>query len=311
MQNKLHLTCLIVTAILVFSSCSALNKQQKTKIKEFSTSAKTYTEAPKELLKTYSECLYKSDKLDASLKANPEGVISDLDRAVKDNFNRTDFSSEFNTTYKLLDKYFQALINFADVDTANQVKANISTLGVNIDSLISKSNNAGIKTIPLGFGTIAGELFKYIGKRRIRQRQLKYFKEFIQRGDALLYRASSILDSIVIQSLVRGNLEIRDTQTRNDFLRYLDKINSSDKKASDYLKDLNPMYLDIKTCYGKAIRLMRQLSQATKQLSAAHREMLQLLYKREKKITTPKIAAFVESVEQLNELIKQFKEIDK
>lgn len=310
MQNR-HFILLMGIVILVFCSCSALKKQQKSAIIEFSTSAKTYTEAPKELLATYSECLFKSDKLDASLKDRPEGVVSDLDRAVRDNFNRTDFSSQFNITYKLLDKYFQALLNFAAVDTANAVKSNISTLGVNIDSLISKSTNAGIKTIPLGFGSIAGELFKYIGKRRIRQQQLKYFKQFIQRGDILLSQASLVLDSIIIQTLVQGNLEMRDAQTSTDFLRYLDKIDSSDKKASDYFKDLNSMYLDIKTCYGKAIRLMRQLSQATRQLSAAHREMLQLLNSKDKKITTPNIAVFVESVDQLGELIKQYKETDK
>ena len=311
MQSKPHSIYLIGIIIVVSSSCSALNKQQKSSIKEMSASAKIYTEAPKEILSTYSKCFYKSDKLEAALQQKPEDVIRDLDRAVKDNFNTTDFSSELNITYKLLGKYFQALLNFADVDTANEVKSNISILGVNIDSLISKSNNVGIKTIPLGFGSIAGELFKYVGKRRIRQQQLKYFRNFIQQGDVLLYQASSVLDSIIIQSLLKGNLEIRDRQTANDFLRYLDKIDTTDKKVSNYLNDLSPMYLDIKTCYGRAIRLMMQLSQSTKLLSEAHREMLQLLSKKQKKIITPKIASFIESVEQLNELIKQFKESDK
>jgi hypothetical protein len=297
--------------ILLLFSCSALNKQQQSAIKEFSNSGKIYAEFPKELLRNYSQCLYKSDQLDAALRTNPKDVIKDLDRAVKDNLNRTDFTSEFNLTYKLLDKYFQSLLILLNVDTADGVKSSISTLGVNIDSLISKSNSVGIRTIPLGFGSIAGNLFKYVGKRHIRQQQLKYLKEFMQQGDVLLHQASLVLDSIIIESLVKGGLEIRNGQIGNDFLRYLDKIDSSGKKPANYYKELNPMYLDIKTCYGKAILLMRQLSIATRKLSVAHREMLEILDKKQKKIETTKIASFVESVDQLNELIKQFKETGK
>lgn len=292
-------------------SCSALNKQQQSAIKELSISGKNYAEFPKELLRNYSECLYKSDQLEAALRNNPKDVINDLERAVKDNFNRTDFTSEFNLTYKLLDKYFQSLLILLNVDTADGVKSSISTLGINIDSLISKSNSVGITTIPLGFGSIAGNLFKHAGKRHIRQQQLKYLKEFMQKGDLLLHQASLVLDSIIIESLVKGGLEIRNGQIGNDFLRYLDKIDSSGKKPSNYYKELNPMYLDIKTCYGKALLLMRQLSTATKKLSAAHREMLEILDKKQKKIETAKIASFVESVDQLNELIKEFKGTDK
>jgi len=92
-----------------------------------------------------------------------------------------------------------------------------------------------------------------------------------------------------------------------DFEDYLKK-DSASKKPSSYYKELGPAYLDLKTCFNKAKLLMRKLDEVTTQLVNAHTELVSLLKTKRKKLSTPKISAFIAAVGQLNELIKQLKE---
>jgi len=303
MKKHLHSFLLLLIVSSACTSCSVLTKQQKVSLKEFAGSAKAYTDAPKALLSNYGECLNKAGNLSAVLAEDSSGIVRNLNRTVQTKLKITDFTSELNQTYNLMSKYYQALLILADVDTASDIKSSILTLGINIDSLISKSKNAKINTLPLGFGTITGNLAKYVGKRHIQHKQLEYLKEFTQRGSELIETASYVLDTIVIGAVIKGDLENENQQIDSNFLRYVSTLEAKDKTPSAYYKDLDPIFTDSKTSCGQAIQIMNKLIEATVKLPPAQKELVQLLQTKQSKFLTPQISSFIESVDELNELI--------
>jgi hypothetical protein len=300
----------IITGLffIFLHSCSALSDSQKTIIQEFATSGKTYSDAPKALLTTYGKCLYQKSQIQAANSKDTATMLNRLDEASKKYFSDINYSEELNLSYQLLSQYFQVLTDFVNVDTASEFKANATSLGTNIDSLGAKMNTDYSLKLPIGFGTIAGTAVKYAGSKVISHKELVYFQKFVERGDALVDSLSIVMRRIILGSLLEGELKTGDKNLREDYRLYLTSIDPADKKNSALYKDLNPIYLSVKTCYGQAMLLAEKLGKATDQLVAAHKDLVKVVYtKKGKELTARDVAAFVQTVSEINNLISQFK----
>jgi hypothetical protein len=306
MRKTTNLQIGTIYLLLMLSSCSAITTSQKAVIEEYSTAAKSYSEAPKELLAKYRECKYNSGIFEASTKHVESDMIDKLNASSKDYFATTAFASDLGITYQLMGKYFQALLDFVGADSSKDFKSNMATLGTNIDSLISKGNDHKFKTIPIGFGSIGASLVQYIGKRNISHKQLKYFKDFMIKGDTLIETLSVILNGLVINSLINGELSTGDANLKPLYLLFLANLDSSDKKTGALYKELNPQYLELKNCFGQGILLAKKISEATTKITAAHKELIMILSTKQSKIKTKDIAVFVDEANQIADLIKQF-----
>jgi hypothetical protein len=126
----------------------------------------------------------------------------------------------------------------------------------------------------------------------------------------LLNNVATVLQTKIVNRLIKGDLLVNDTNTIHNFIRYLDHLDPTEKKPSSFADKLDPVYLDIKACYANAIMLMQKLYDLTAVMTLANKEILDTLNTKKKKVKTPHISAFIEQVEELNELISKFKPSD-
>jgi hypothetical protein len=305
-MRNLTTTGFILFISMWLFSCSAITKSQKSAIESFCTTAKTYSDLPKELVNTYGECLYKTEQWRAATDQDQNNMITDLNTASNAYFDRIKFDSELAISYQLLGKYFQALLDLVNADTASSLKSNIGTLGVNVDSAASKLNQVKHFSIPLGFGDLAASLMQFVGKKWIKQQQLKYFQQFVAKGDPLVDSVSRVFNEVVLGILIKG-IEKKKNALDTTYKLYLANLDSGDKKTSSFYGSLNPIYLQLKTCLAQSLLLSIMLAESTESLKAAHKEMIAIIQSKQKKFQVRKIAAFNEKVTQLSDLLKQFK----
>jgi hypothetical protein len=294
---------------MLLYSCSSLSNSQKTIIQQMASSGKAYADAPKPVLTVCSQCLYKSAQLQAANAQDTTTMMNKLDLSAKAYFDRVSYSEGLSLSYQLLSQYFAALIDFIGVDTTSDIKTSLATFGTNIDSLASKINTVRPHAhLPIGFGTITGNLVKYAGKKYISHKELVYAREFANKGQALVDTLCGIMKEIIMETLVKKELVAGDAQLRGEYNIYVAQLEAAGKTGSALYKDVNPIYLGLKTCFGQALLLCEKLDEATGRLPPAHREMVEIMSMKKTKNVTPKdIAIFADLISQLADLINQFK----
>ncbi len=312
MRSKNFPVFLLYIFTIILASCSQLSKTQKSVFTDFAASAKTFSGSPKVLLSTSQSCIYNYEQFEAANAGNFQTMIGYLNKASKDYYGTSDYSTRLDISFQLMSSYFQALLDLMNVDTASGLNSNISTLGLNIDSLSSKAHQISLlKSNIIGFGTIAAQLAQFVGKAKIRHKELIYMQNFTAKGDILVKELMVALDNIVIRSLLNDDLNNYGTDLESQYKIYLENIGSNSIKVTDLYNDLNPKYLACKNCFARAQLLCSRIDSTSTTLVAAHAEFVSCLNKKKKKFPSTSIAKFEIYAGQLQALITEFQSNNK
>ncbi len=224
--------------LLFLSSCAALTKSQKKAVDEFAESSKEFSAAPKKFLQSVNECFYKYGKLEAATTDDVNRRLNHLDNIIN-RYNRWDnFIEKYNTSYLLIEKYGKALQSFANIDVEKDVNENAASMGNAIDTLIKRSSERKINTIPLGFGNLAAKIIQKAGNRYIRKRQKEDLIAFLTIGDVLVDSIHIVLKELVAETLVFGKLNEVDTNSRKLYLAYLNELEPAEKNNCPILRKM-------------------------------------------------------------------------
>jgi hypothetical protein len=296
----------------LFYSCSVITSAQKEAISEFATSASDFSKMPRQVFDMHKETMLKH-KMMAAIRdlKDTSAMINTLDISIKEYTNTEKFTSELETTFKLIEKYSTALGKLVNVDIEGPGSENLSSLGKNIDTLIKKSKDKDLTKIPIGFGAIAAKIVSAGGLKKLKHKQLVLAREFIGRGDSLIIMAASVLSDFAIELLVLIDANDIINNENTKYRAFLKKLDPTKISVWDLYKDINPKYIDIQISAFNTLQIAGKLQKASAKIIAAHAELKALINKKDSETILGNIASFATEIIEARDLLKKINEDNK
>jgi hypothetical protein len=268
---------LLLLLLVSFSSCKTLLTSTHTSnVEGFARSAKTLSTAPGELYRNISDFrhelrLIESSTLFSSDKVIPRlNSIADMRRQFETN------AAQINQACMIIHAYAQSLLALVDAGYQEQLENEDENLGLQLSSAISAYNKNFNKQIPAGVGDFLGVVINKIGSVKLRKLQKQYLKEFVVQGDVIV---DDVCDYFAVE--VAGSLENEmnslDQQFVNVMGNFYDNIEQYQRNQNinpfDYLKDYNPMYIELRDKLAGLHRLKTMTVSAMKGIQSTHERL--------------------------------------
>jgi hypothetical protein len=230
---KLKFTVCILSALLLFSSCSVLTDSQLTNINAFATAAKSYSTFPSEVFKKRAELHLNNELLQASQFSDAAIIARTVNNARTHYKAAMELSDKFDLSIKLLQQYADLLAKLSSNIYVVDLSSNTKDLNENLSSLVSTYNSKAERKLPVAVGQKISDAILLVGKRLTRSKQAKALKKFIPTGNALIKTTTDNL------------IEVLDTDTfvGSDGMRYPSLKSLIAKDSSDFVTNYKNVVL--------------------------------------------------------------------
>jgi hypothetical protein len=309
----------VCTALLVLlSSCASLSKSQVEAVHQFAQTSQQFSAYPSEILIAMADLRVKRGVYYVNALENPADIddtetsddvidslrelsvtahikeLNDIYTAQKNDYGT---SEKLNITFKIIDKYAQALLLLSSGKHAANLEEQAGHFGVSLDSLISKYNSLqGTQKVRNGIGGLIGSLIMAGGKQLIRAKQAKEIQRFVPAADEMIGVMTQNLLTFLQSGSINDLINNEEKGIQNNYKSFLRNRVPGIQHEWDYLGLLTQ--LD----HIKALRT--QTINATTSLRESHSELLTML--KEKKTISEAIAqlqSFYENVKEVRSTI--------
>ncbi|MEP6748348.1 MAG: hypothetical protein ABJB86_11525 [Bacteroidota bacterium] len=264
-MRQLLLIC--AAFIVLLSSCASLTKSQIETVNHFARISKNFSAYPSKILTgladlSLSEGVYFSNSLD-SVKLH----IDDLNGLYESKKDVYKSSAKADITFKIIDKYAQALLLISSDKHAADLDSQTVNFGTGLDNLITTYNTMpDVKPVQSGLGGVVGSIVLAGGKQLIRTKQAKAIQEFVPKADTLI----SVMTSNLLEFLTSTNIDLLIKNEERNIQRNYKSFLSQRKATIQNERD----YLGFKADIDNIKILRDQTIEATKNLRKAHLKLV-------------------------------------
>ncbi len=312
--------------LLLASSCASLSKSQVEAVHQFAQTSQHFSAYPSEILTAMADLRVKRGVYYVNALENPADIddtetsgdtidslrevtvtahvkeLNDLYAAKKNDYNT---SEKVNITFKIIDKYAQALLLLSSDKHVTNLQEQAANFGVSLDSLISKYNSLqGTAKVRNGIGGLIGSLIMAGGKQLIRARQAKEIQRFVPAADEMIGVMTNNLLDFLQSGSINDLINNEEKGIQNNYKSFLRNRLPGIQHEWDYLEQL--------TLLDNIKALRAQTIDATSSLRAAHAELLTVI--KEKKTLSEAIAglqSFYQNVKEVRTIIHTLDTIKK
>lgn len=279
--------------VVLLSSCASLTKSQVEAVHQFSKTSAGFSAYPSKVMTSLADVYVKRgvylvnsledfDNMNTSSDADDDTSaensvrqhVAELNKIMESKKKGYANAAQIDITFKIIDKYIQALMLLSAPKHISNVGEQATNLGAGLDSLIGAYNNIPeSKKVTKGIGGLVGNLIMAGGKQWVRAKQANEIKRFVPAADEMIGVMTDnllgFLRSGKIDSLIRNERQAIET----NYLAFLRHRKPTVQNERDYL-DLY-MHVD----YIDTLR--RQTIDATTALRSAHADLTaQILQKK-------------------------------
>ncbi|WP_373057581.1 hypothetical protein [Zunongwangia sp. H14] len=284
------------------SGCSSLSKSQIETVQQFGEVTSNFSAYPSAIMEELAEIRLKRGLYYASTLTDPMRHLDELDSIYSQKKYDYKVSEKIDVTFRVLDKYAQSLVLLSSGDYTANLQNNAAEFGVGMDSLVNLYNvKSNAEKLPAGIGEALGKIVGFSGDRYIKVKQSEKIKEYVTKADTLVL----IMTSNLLEYLESSNLEelisYEEKMIRRNYLTYLQLTDTGTFESQRE-------YLDLKSNLDAAKDLKALTIQSTKDLQAAHKELVQVVQKKQKLHSTIKeLRVFYQQVAEIRETLNALK----
>lgn len=317
-MKKILFACTALPVLL--SSCASLSKSQVEAVHQFAQTSRQFSAYPSEILTAMADLRVKRGVYYVNALANPADIddastsddtidslrevavtahVKELNELYAAKKNDYGTSEKVNITFKIIDKYAQALLLLSSDKHVANLEDQAANFGVSLDSLISKYNSMqGTTKVRNGIGGLIGSLIMAGGKQFIRAKQAKEIQRFVPAADEMIGVMTNNLLDFLQSGSINTLIKNEETGIQNNYRSFLRNRLPGIQHEWDYLELLTRLD-NIKA-------LRAQTINATTSLRAAHADLLTAI--KEKKTLSEAIAglqSFYENVKEVRSIIHE------
>ena len=277
MTQKQPLTAKFSLRVLFFltvlTSCTPSKPEYLQNVAAFGSTAKKLSTAPGDLYQQISDFRHDLRLIYASTFFSSDTVIARLNKIIE---YKKNFEENIELTYsacRIISTYAECLLSITDDKYVKTTGLESGELGLKLNNVISGFTIRKGASLPKSVGSFLGMVVNEIGSMRIQTLQKKYLKEFIDSGSLLINTIGDYLTDVVGENvnLELSSLDIQFSQTMHSFY---DNIEAYQRKQNvnpfDYLKNYNPLYLDMKERLANIYQLQQKTIGAIQNIKTAH-----------------------------------------
>ena len=297
-------------AILVFaswllSSCATLTKSQIEAVNQFAQTSQNFSSYPSKIFTELHTVREERRGYFANSINDPVRHVKELDDIYSASQSDLSLTGQTDITFKIIDKYAQALHLLSSDKFATDLNKQAKTFGIGLDSLTTIYNALpGVsEKIPAGIGGAVSQLITLGGKQYIRTKQAKEIKRFVPQADTLIAIMCRNLSNHLTRTDIQDFITNEEQMIAQDYTNFLGERRRL--SATSTIAD-EQTYLQWKTRLKHIKALQKQTQKATNDLRVAHRRLLTVIQKRMTLTESVKeLQSLHEQVSELNQTIKK------
>lgn len=317
-MKKILFVCIALPVLA--GSCAPLSKSQVEAVHQFAQTSQQFSAYPSEILTAMAELRVKrgvyyvnalenpadindaatsDDEIDSLRESTVTAHVRELNEIYTARKNDYRTSEQLNISFKIIDKYAQALLLLSSDKHASNLEDQAAHFGVSLDSLISKYNAMpGTAKVRNGIGGLIGSLIMAGGKQLIRVKQAKEIQRFVPAADEMIGVMTKNLLDFLQSGSINELISNEEKGIQNNYKSFLRNRLPGIQHEWDYIELLTRL---------DNIKLLRaQTVAATTGLRAAHTDLLTAI--KEKKTLSEAIAglqSFYETVKEVRSTIHE------
>lgn len=296
--------------LVVIIGCAPAKPEYLQNVASFGRTARQLSTAPGDLYQQISDFRHELRLIRASVLFNGDSVISTLNRLMD---YKKSFEENVQVTYSacnIISTYAECLLSITDQQYVRANGIETGDLGLKLNNVISGFSINKNAKLPKTAGSFLGMVITEIGSGRIKQLQKKYLKEFIDSGSVLVNTISDYLVEVVGENLSL-ELPLLDKQFNDAMLQFYYNIEPYERKIEinhyDYLKNFNPLYLNMKERLENLHLLQQKTITAMQRIKTAHDALLTAADSNTIANSTEEMKQLYASLMDVNAVMKKFK----
>lgn len=266
----------LLIIVWIVSGCATLKSHHTQNVKSFARSCKTLSVVPGQLFQNISDYRHDLRMIESSTLFTPEKVIVRMNKIVESKEKFDQNAAKINGAATLIESYAECLLALTDDSYATDWKKQSDDLSMKLNSAVATYNRSFQTAIPPSIGKFIGGVVNKIGSIKLKQLQKQYLKTFVDTGAFIINDVCDFLSETTAETL-QYELTSLDQQFENIMASFYDKVLEFEEKRSvnpfNYLKDYNPVYLDMKARLNGLHYMQQQMVASMKKIKSAHEKL--------------------------------------
>lgn len=262
-----------------FCSCATLQSSHTDNVKAFARSAKVLSAVPGKLYSDMANYRYSLKMIEVSTVHRPEKLVEELDKIAVINSRFQNNAVQIAASASLIESYAECLLALTDAAYEQNWHKQSDELSLQLHTAFACYNQVCNQKLPVSAGRFIGEVVTRLGSIKLRSLQKKYLRNFVDTGALIIGDVCDYFTGTV-GGTVEAELSSLDNQSANVMTHFYDEIYEYQKGQSinsfDYLKQYNPLYMEMKarlenlhTLEGKTMQAMQRIKEAHQSLQSS------------------------------------------
>ncbi len=257
-------------------SCGTLKTAHTDNVKAFARSAKVLSAVPGKLYEDIAFFRHNLKMIEVSTVHRSEKLVEELNKVAALNRRFQNNAAQINSATMLIESYAECLLALTGAAYEKQWAKQGDELSLQLETAFTSYNKMFNQKLPPSIGGFIGGVVTKVGSIKLRTLQKKYLKSFIDTGAVIIKEVCDYYTETVAMAL-DSEVSSLDNQFINVLSHFYDNIYEYQKKQSinsfDYLKQYNPLYMEMKEKLGDLHLLQTSTIAAMKQLKLAHQSL--------------------------------------
>jgi len=283
---------------IILGGCASLTQTQIEAVNQFSQTSKNFSAYPSKVMVGLIDVRVKRSIYYSNSLGDAVLHINDLDSIYASKKASLVLSQKVDITFKIIDKYAQALLLLSSDKHAADLEKQAKTFGGNLDSLINIYNSiGGVTKVPSGIGGAINQLIVFGGKQYLKAKQAKEIRKFVSQADPLVEVMTKNLLEFLQSTNINELIENEERSIRSNYLSFLRQ------RPATIVTMVNERdYLEMKSDLDDLKDLRDQTVSATSELRNAHKALLASIQNKKK------LKEQIQALQHLYDDVKEVKE---
>lgn len=271
---------LFLFLIIVFCSCGTLKTTHTQNVKSFALSAKALSAVPGKLYNNVADYRHELKMIEVATVYRPEKLVEQLNTVYALNQRFQANAVQIHSAASLIQTYAECLLALTDAAYEKQWSKQGDVLSSQLSSAFSSYNKTFSKKLPLNVGSFIGGVVTKVGSIKLRSLQKRYLKNFVDTGSLIINDVCDYFNSTVSPTMSNelSSLDRQFTDVMTHFYEYIyDYQEKQNANPFDYLKQYNPMYIELKEKLNTLHELQTKMDFAMQSIKRAHQSLRSLV----------------------------------